>query len=836
MQMSPDPHRHASSSTPKTKVYCTSSFCLIAFKKILKAKDRDDSCQKPNDHGAKRCEHHFTSCSCCDSSGQGGILNVHLNMETKHMLSLGRYKIRVTIKPKYAPKVWMVMEPPASLGQGCDEEVEAHTAEAVALKEGHEETKADENHYMHILETCRQQKAENSKRCSRIMSAVPTSCGAIHFHILIKHLCVCVMVVHHQNTKEDDENDFQDEADDWQLQPHVVQLAGSRAPVITQSQSADQTQDDMYSNNTGTIRNAAPDKKIHRRDYTCVLCNSELSEMTPIKGNFAGIFVITLSYFIQSSVSYNPHRTEPSTPKKLQYLLEPPVQIEVAGRRGDNVSLPCILRIKPNHYKIKWTKLDPEHLGQQNIIMISNANAFKPYGPVGRRASLLRAHSMDASLLLSRLELEDDGRYQCELINGIEDENIVITLRIEGVVFPYQSKHGRYKFNFHEAKLACAEQDGMLASYSQLYRGIVLFQNISYPHVRDICAVWFCHNNPLLLAAWTEGLDWCNAGWIHDGTVHYPIVHPRSVCGGNLPAGIRSYGPKNKNHDRFDAFCFTSQIPGSVFYITGSFSYDQAVYACKRQGSELALVGQLYAAWRFQKYDQCNGGWLKDGSVRFPIVSPRKRCGGVPEAGVRTFGFPSKTIKWCCFLCSCNHDVLMLVKLGRFPSSTALSRSDNGVPHTPIRQPSRAAVVQSIVPGCIKLSRGGQLRTVAHTHHIICVLQPLLHLAAIEASVVLPQALQPQGEVCRGEGVVQQRGSVLVDLVDSHPVATSHQDLRLLTMPQDAPFDSWHRQNSVAPISGRGRRWLLSTLAHQPDITPPQRKPISRGNLNSPLF
>lgn len=144
-------------------------------------------------------------------------------------------------------------------------------------------------------------------------------------------------------------------------------------------------------------------------------------------------------------------------------------------------------------------------------------------------------------------------------LSGLRKYTVVLFL---GVVFPYQSKHGRYKFNFHEAKLACAEQDGMLASYSQLYRGIVLFQNISYPHVRDICAVWFCHNNPLLLAAWTEGLDWCNAGWIHDGTVHYPIVHPRSVCGGNLPAGIRSYGPKNKNHDRFDAFCFTSQIPG----------------------------------------------------------------------------------------------------------------------------------------------------------------------------------------------------------------------------------------------------------------------------------
>lgn len=121
-----------------------------------------------------------------------------------------------------------------------------------------------------------------------------------------------------------------------------------------------------------------------------------------------------------------------ATPKKLQYLLEPPVQVEVAGRRGDNVTLPCIIRIKPNHYKIKWTKLDPEHLGQQNIIMISNANAFKPYGHVGQRASLLRAHTMDASLMLRKLELSDDGRYQCELINGIEDERVVITLRIEG--------------------------------------------------------------------------------------------------------------------------------------------------------------------------------------------------------------------------------------------------------------------------------------------------------------------------------------------------------------------------------------------------------------------
>lgn len=39
---------------------------------------------------------------------------------------------------------------------------------------------------------------------------------------------------------------------------------------------------------------------------------------------------------------------------------------------------------------------------------------------------------MDASLRLSRLQLEDGGGFRCELINGIEDENVVITLTIEG--------------------------------------------------------------------------------------------------------------------------------------------------------------------------------------------------------------------------------------------------------------------------------------------------------------------------------------------------------------------------------------------------------------------
>lgn len=200
----------------------------------------------------------------------------------------------------------------------------------------------------------------------------------------------------------------------------------------------------------------------------------------------------------------------PEAPQTLKYLLEPPVYAEVVGRRGDNVTLPCILRTKPSLYRVKWTKLEPENVRPENIIMISNAHTCKQYGHLGSRASLRKAHIMDASLQLSRLELEDSGTYRCELVDGIEDESVVISLRIEGkwcchfkptntqglllqwaysgkiiltnidkwplffvgVVFPYQSKNGRYRFTFHEAQEACAEQDGILASYNQLFRGI----------------------------------------------------------------------------------------------------------------------------------------------------------------------------------------------------------------------------------------------------------------------------------------------------------------------------------------------------------------------------
>lgn len=73
-------------------------------------------------------------------------------------------------------------------------------------------------------------------------------------------------------------------------------------------------------------------------------------------------------------------------------------------------------------------------------------------------------------------------------------------------------------------------------------------------------------------------------------------------------------------------------------------NYTEAVKACIYDGAVMAKVGQLYAAWKFQLLDRCDAGWVEDGSVRYPIVNPRARCGGL-DPGVRNLGFPEKKFR-----------------------------------------------------------------------------------------------------------------------------------------------------------------------------------------------
>lgn len=87
---------------------------------------------------------------------------------------------------------------------------------------------------------------------------------------------------------------------------------------------------------------------------------------------------------------------------------------------------------------------------------------------------------------------------------------------------------------------------------------------------RQASSVWLLPVTPLipdprrLPPAWTEGLDWCNAGWLLEGSVRYPVLTARAPCGGRGRPGIRSYGPRDRMRDRYDAFCFTSALAGEA--------------------------------------------------------------------------------------------------------------------------------------------------------------------------------------------------------------------------------------------------------------------------------
>lgn len=115
-------------------------------------------------------------------------------------------------------------------------------------------------------------------------------------------------------------------------------------------------------------------------------------------------------------------------------------------------------------------------------------------------------------------------------------------LPFSGVVFPYFPNLGRYSLKFEDAVRVCVGQDAVVASHDQLFQ------------------------------AWKDGMDWCNAGWLSDGTVKYPITRPREPCGGSSNGpGLRTYGRQNKE-SLFDVFCYASALKGKVFYYFNTIS------------------------------------------------------------------------------------------------------------------------------------------------------------------------------------------------------------------------------------------------------------------------
>lgn len=117
----------------------------------------------------------------------------------------------------------------------------------------------------------------------------------------------------------------------------------------------------------------------------------------------------------------------------------------VSATRGSSVTLPCHYRYEPEltaprRTRVKWSWLPAssittnEAFALETEVMVAMGNRHRSYGSFKGRVRLRRSAPGDMSLVINELQLNDTGRYRCEVIDGLEDESVTVELELRGEI------------------------------------------------------------------------------------------------------------------------------------------------------------------------------------------------------------------------------------------------------------------------------------------------------------------------------------------------------------------------------------------------------------------
>uniref|UniRef100_A0A8C9S617 Versican a n=1 Tax=Scleropages formosus TaxID=113540 RepID=A0A8C9S617_SCLFO len=258
----------------------------------------------------------------------------------------------------------------------------------------------------------------------------------------------------------------------------------------------------------------------------------------------------------------------------------------VRGSLSGRVVLPCSFSAiststpamnsstSTDRLRIKWTRVEGE---VENTVLVAQNGAIK-IGPLYRNRVSIPSHPEDigdASLTVVKLRASDAGLYRCDVMYGIDDTQDAVSLDVSGVVFHYRAENNRYTLSYDQAVKTCLSVGASIATFAQLK------------------------------SAYEDGFDQCDAGWIADQTVRYPITRPRAGCYADKRGkpGIRTYGLRNPK-ETYDVYCYVDKLEDTEIcdygwhkfqghcykYFTHRRAWDTAERECRLQGAHLTSI------------------------------------------------------------------------------------------------------------------------------------------------------------------------------------------------------------------------------------------------------